>query len=66
MVDGRISEATYEQLRRERLNRLEEIGARVGELEDAKRRLVGRGSGGEKLSRAAPQHHALNLERVYF
>jgi len=45
MVDGRISEATYEQLRRERLNRLEEIGARVGELEDAKRRLVGRGSG---------------------
>jgi hypothetical protein len=41
-VKGRISNATYEQLKKERLDRLEEIRARVGEFENAKRRLAGR------------------------
>jgi hypothetical protein len=42
-VKGRISNATYEQLKKERLDRLEEIRARMGEFENAKRRLAGRG-----------------------
>jgi len=36
-AEGRISETTYEELRRERLGMLEALEARVGELESIRR-----------------------------